>query len=87
MAKKYIYTTEEARTIFIKKIQDSIEYWLEQDVTEKEKLEGLAHTIMSVIDGGTDLPAFELTPIKGWEETGFPKKDIAGNLAFMVVNT
>ena len=56
------YTTEEIREQFINHVRDLIDYWDKTDrETSKEKLEGLAFSLLATIDGSSvDLPAFIL---------------------------
>lgn len=56
------YTQEEVRKIFMDKIKSIINYWNNESCNVKDKLEGLTHSILSVIDGSTDLPKFILAP-------------------------
>ena len=58
------YTREECREMFLDEIRASVRYWLgEKSVpTAKEKLEGLAFSILVILDGGTGLPGMKVTP-------------------------
>ena len=59
------YNEEEVREMFIKKVNSLIEYWHKESRTPdtKDKLEGLAHSILVVIDGNnSSLPKFVLAP-------------------------
>lgn len=61
----------ELRSDFIKYVRSLIEYWTPKDANEnisidfvKNQLEGLAHSILSLIDGETyNMPAYQLIPI------------------------
>jgi len=58
------YTEEEVRNQFLSHIRVMTHYW-ENNVgqkTTKERLEGLAFSILVLIDGGTNLPSFVLAP-------------------------
>ena len=58
------YTQEEVQEMFLDKVRTMIDYWnnVEKETT-KDKLEGLAHSILATIDGSAaDLPAFKLAP-------------------------
>jgi len=58
------YTEEEVRSQFLDHIRVMADYW-ENNVgqkTIKERLEGLAFSILVAIDGGTSLPSFILAP-------------------------
>ena len=59
-----VYTEDEVTKIFINKVRSIINYWHRDDSTSdvKDKLEGLAHSILCIIDGNTDLPKFILAP-------------------------
>jgi len=80
-------TREEARYLFMKHIADTVHYWDKESRAEsaREKLEGLAFSILVTIDGGSSgLPAYSLSPlsrsaddIRYAKENGFdyyPKK-------------
>lgn len=57
------YTKEEVRKMFLDKVRSSVDCWAKTPGrTEKEKLEGLAFTILVLLDGGTDLPSFLVIP-------------------------
>lgn len=55
------YTAEETRDMLLKKIHGLVDYWhKETRVTDtREKLSGLAFSILSALDGGSlDIPGF-----------------------------
>lgn len=57
------YTAEEIRDMLIEHIWELIEYWEKEErrETSRSKLEGLAFSILSMLDGATlELPAFAL---------------------------
>ena len=58
------YTVEEARDIFLDEIRTSIDYWDNiKDRSQRERLEGLAFSIMTILDGeNLDLPSFLVVP-------------------------
>jgi len=56
------YTPEEVRTQVIDNIKSLVNYWEGQANTSHEKLDGLAFSILSMIDGNGELPAFDLIP-------------------------
>jgi hypothetical protein len=65
------YTQEEVEKKFIRKIHQLVEYWANGTSTTdaKEKLEGLAFSILATIDGSdVDLPAFILAPLPAEED-------------------
>ncbi len=58
-------TPEEARDRFLASVADAVQYWLNEQrrPSAKEKLEGLAFSILVMIDGGHgSLPSFKLIP-------------------------
>jgi len=58
------YTLDEMRKMYLDMIRAYIDYWaIEPKKTCREKLEGLAFSILLIIDGESALPAFSLTPI------------------------
>ena len=59
------YTVEEVQHKFISHVHNTVEYWLNNSRAEtaKEKLEGLAFSVLSAIDGSAAaLPSFALIP-------------------------
>jgi hypothetical protein len=57
------YTQEEAQKEFLDHIKMLVNYWSKIDETKKECLSGLAFSILSMLDGCTNLPAYEVIPI------------------------
>lgn len=57
------YTKEEVRGQFLNTIRNYVDYWDSVDErSSKEKLSGLAFSILNILDGTTiDLPAFNLS--------------------------
>lgn len=54
-------TTEEVRGRFIAQVQLLVDYWARQpEMTTLERCEGVAFSIMNVIDGTSPLPGFDL---------------------------
>jgi hypothetical protein len=94
MSKKY--TNDEVRAKFLSHVNHLVKYWAEQpNQTDFEKVEGVAFSILSVIDGcSMNLPGFVLAPQPhkddkqfhiGNDEDYYPrtkkvKTDIAGTL-------
>lgn len=86
------YTIDEVLEAFVEQIRVMIDWWAREDRVPdvKEKLEGLAHSIFSILDGKTDCVGFTVTPCphpsdKGYhldnEECWYPSEgDIAGDL-------
>lgn len=59
------YTPEEVRAMFLQHIRTLVKYWerVPQAPTAREKLEGLAFSILVTLDGEADgLPAFDVVP-------------------------
>lgn len=57
------YTTEEVRNRFTDHIRAMVEYWATLDMPEREKLNGLAFSILVALDGeATAVPAFIVAP-------------------------
>ena len=87
-------TTDEMKTHFLNYIHDLVDYWEHEDraTTTKDKLEGLAFSILSTIDGDSaELPAYALIPLgnpddieycKSMGQDYYPEEteDIAGAL-------
>ena len=60
---------EGLRKEFLDHIHSLVEYWSEVDERDaKEKLEGLAFSILSSLDGCSDLPPFILAPLSAIKE-------------------
>lgn len=91
------YTEEEIRHQYLKLVWSYIEYWLAlPDKTCRQRLEGLAFSLLVIIDGESELPGFILAPFphpddkeyrKSKGQNWFPenpevevKGDIAGSL-------
>lgn len=64
------YTAKEAREMFIEKCRALAKYWANTPEFDKatghtftieDKMFGLVHSIFSVIDGGTELPALDIS--------------------------
>lgn len=59
-------TKEEVRKEFINKVNSIVEYWSDECVgncdPSKDAAEGVAFSIMTLIDGCTELPSFDLIP-------------------------
>ena len=89
-------TMEETRTEFLERVWTMIDYWEKQPSPLRGKLDGLAFSILTILDGGSDLPAFIVAPMphvddklyhKERGENWYPenshfdvKADIAGGL-------
>lgn len=64
----------EEKNDFIDYCKFMVSYWEKQnDMSEREKLEGIVHSILVVLDGESELPAFAVRPIINGKE----KEDIA----------
>jgi hypothetical protein len=59
------YTKDEVREMFLSNLKGIVNYWAKlPDKTPKEKLEGLAFTILAEIDGSSStIPTFILAPL------------------------
>jgi hypothetical protein len=65
------FTPEETREILLQHIRSAIDFWDRCPIdpmgprTQKERLEGLAFSILALLDGkaGVVLPAFEICPV------------------------
>ena len=62
--KPIAYTPEEVRKMFLDQLRATKEYWLNETrvETESERMDGLVFSILNIIDGSTNLPAFDLIP-------------------------
>ena len=58
------YTEDEIRKIFIRQIWAELAWWEKESraVTVREKLEGLAFSILATIDGDSAIPGFYMVP-------------------------
>lgn len=88
------YTREEIQEQFLDHVRNLVDYWESESRTKtsREKLEGLAFSILSALDGSAAaLPGFEVKAIGTEEDIEFFKEndenyypidgeDIAGNL-------
>lgn len=92
-------TAKECEVEFIEHVRLMVRWWLNESraQTHKEKLEGLAHSILAAIDGSAaSLPAFKLIPSPHPSDKDYNAKqgddwwpegrDIAGRLAWRLFN-
>ena len=59
------YTTEEIREKFISEVRALVGYWsyyVDELLTTRERLSGLAHSIMVLLDGCAEPPSFIVAP-------------------------
>lgn len=59
------YAKEEIRSEFLNHIRGAVHYWdgkLNDPQTQRERLEGLAFSILVLLDGGTDFPGCVVIP-------------------------
>jgi len=57
------YTEEEVRKMFLNHIRGLAAYWDSvEGRTSREKLDGLAFSILVMLDGGSALPGFDVSP-------------------------
>lgn len=69
------YTEEETRELFLEHVRDLVDYWNAQKVDRKEAIEGIAFSILTVLDGSTiALPGFRVSPICPEEDVKYYKK-------------
>ena len=55
------YTDYEIRELFLLKVKQTVRYWADlPDMECADKVDGCAFSILTLIDGCTDLPAFSL---------------------------
>lgn len=87
----HAYTESEARTIFVQYVWNCIAYWTNdaRTPTLSGKMEGLAFSILVMLDGESCLPGFKVIPnlVEGdvdyYKQNGdnwFPETDIGGCL-------
>lgn len=72
------YSEEDARLFFLKHIHNLINYWLNEDKakTTKDKMEGLAFSILSTLDGEVgNMPSYQLKPFNSKEDIEYLKKN------------
>jgi hypothetical protein len=62
MSEPRAYTEEEVRSKFLDHVRLLVSYWDGQPTTSRNKLDGLAFSIMTTLDGGSGLPGFIVTP-------------------------
>lgn len=73
-------TTEQHREEFLDHIRLMVGYWDEIDngMGQKERLEGLAFSILTAMDGGASVGPYFLAPVI--DDEGTVGEDIAGEL-------
>lgn len=85
------YTVDETQEMFIDYIKHLVEYWNENNGTKRECLEGLAFSILTMLDGEAGaLPGFKVMPYPHEDDKEYyilkgenyfnPNIDIAGIL-------
>jgi hypothetical protein len=57
-----VYTTEEIQQQFLAKIRAYVAYWDTHSLSKQDALDGLAFSILNILDGSTDLPGFLVAP-------------------------
>ena len=58
-------TEEEVRNAFLEQVRAMVRYWASNSVDDKSverRLDGLAFSILVILDGGSALPGFTVTP-------------------------
>lgn len=82
-------SVEEARVVFVQHVAGVVEYWENEkgSLTNRERLEGVAFSILTALDGGRlMMPPFAVRPIPDEKEgfdcfgTVWPDKDLGGGL-------
>ena len=76
MTESRAYTQEEVREQLLGHIQHLCHYWATVKLTDtpdtiRERLDGLAFSILTMIDGCSGLPAFDLIPAPHEEDKAF----------------
>jgi len=56
------WTADEIRDQIIASIWDYVQYWEGIERPKAQCLQGLAHSILAMLDGAADLPGFKLIP-------------------------
>ena len=90
-----VYTRDEVREMFLDHVRNMIDYWtdLYGELSVRDRVEGVAFSILSCLDGSTELPGFIISPcphesdknyLKGEGLNWFPEEgdrvDIGGSL-------
>jgi hypothetical protein len=66
------YTSDEIRSRFLRYLWAMLDYWLQQDRSKADTLEGFAHSILSTLDGcSIGLPGFIVAPLGCDEDKEF----------------
>lgn len=64
MGNQKAYTEQETRDMFLDHVRDLVEYWDNTQADKTKALEGLAFSIMTLLDGEViDVPGFRVSPI------------------------
>ena len=74
-------TPEQMRDEYLRAIADAVRYWLAEDraPTAREKLNGLAFSILVMLDGGSmAVPGCSVVP--NCDEGGWNREEVAGGL-------
>lgn len=72
------YSEKEARELFLDHIHNLIDYWLNEERAEttKDKMEGLAFSILTTLDGESgNMPSYELKPFNSKEDIEYLKEN------------
>jgi len=69
------YTTEEIRATFLAHIREQIRLWATTDVPVEDKLEGMAFSILALLDGCACLPRFIVAPCSSEDDKAFNIED------------
>lgn len=73
-------TPEQMRDEFLRGVVHNVNYWLRESraPTAQEKLEGLAFSMLVMLDGGSSTPGCQVIP--NCDEDGWSRQDIGGGL-------
>jgi len=66
-------TEEQVRENFLSQIHALVRYWNNQNEDDIGKLEGLAFSILSILDGSSVLPSFTVSPRPHEDDKEFNK--------------
>ena len=66
------YTEEEIREIYLRAVWERVRYWDDDRFSRKDALEGVAFSILSMMDGcSLDVPPYKVSPIIDIDDINF----------------